>query len=144
MRITRIISSSISVFLVFIILASTSGVTLVTHICHTCGQVSFTAESIFTKSNIEDNCCEDAHPSGHMHPYGAISNGCCEHKVVEVKINNFIPENHIINVNTVSEPFILDYPIIISQTDKAATKVLFYNKHGGGRSVITSNCQIIS
>lgn len=120
-----------------------SGITIISHDCHSCHQVSYTTESVFSNHSAEDDCCSDAHTSNPFNQQGMISNGVCEHKIEQFKIENLVTEKQVNSSLIIDRPVVLKVISATESPDILLTPVAYSNKYGG-RSIINSTCQFIS
>jgi hypothetical protein len=139
----KVILSVLSGLLILATIAGGSGITIIKHTCHMCGHVTYTAESIISRPDVDNNCCSDVLNSNHSNSGDMISNGCCEHKVEQVKIENYVSEKQIVTIALINQPAVLTNNYSAGSPEIHKTPPEFYNKHGG-RTLLKSICQILS
>lgn len=139
----KYISGLLAVILVILLLIGSAGITVITHQCDTCGDLSVRSEIFSVPATLEDNCCQSSVSHSVYHHSGNFEMTCCHFKVERVKITNYTSFEQLsisapldlLPVNTIHE----DYSI----KGEPVRPVAISNKHGA-RYIITYYCQFLA
>ena len=140
----RKIAPLIAVFLAAIIIAGSSGLTLIKHTCHHCGTEKITTNYAFSAGK---NCCchhddDETVPVNHNSGY-VFDNDCCTHES-ERLMTGFVVRSEV--VPELIPHFIAAVIIVVAHPYAAEEGFLptSYTIPHTGREVSTLHCQIIS
>jgi hypothetical protein len=143
MKKKRFITLLISVVALAFFLAASTGVSVVKHYCHHCGEESVVLGFVAESQAHSHPCCseEGCHSEG-THSE-AETGGCCNIEMNLLKVTNYIPEIP----RSIGPEFILIPVIFKNITPSLPEKTVFSAFAGqeryGGRSITTLHHQLI-
>ena len=143
MKNRKAILSLFSLLFGLVFLVGSTGLTVIIHSCHHCGDFSVHSGMFLSPEIPEDDCCESAINHCESHDSPSFVGECCHFKVDRLKLTNYTPSEKVAVSIPAEVPFTYSLPVTFSQSDKAAVPFTIHNKHGG-RYLITHNCQFIS
>ena len=125
-------------------LAASNGITLITHICDSCGSFSVTTGVFTAPAEPDDDCCEmQTHCSDDKVPE-AKGIECCHYSIEKLKVTNFAASGRITSPPLWdSAPMTTTAYHINYSGRKETINSQVRNKHGS-RNIISLNCQILS
>lgn len=143
MKRKKIILSLFSLLLGLAFLIGSTGITVIIHSCHHCGDSSVHAGLFLSPEIPEDNCCESAINHCKPHDSQTILGDCCHFRIDRLKLTNYNLSEKITIAIPVDVPFTYIMPQLSSTPEVTLDTFAFHNKHGG-RYLITYNCQYLS
>ncbi|MCU0455564.1 MAG: hypothetical protein MUE74_04605 [Bacteroidales bacterium] len=133
----------LALILGFSFLMGSTGLTVILHSCHHCGDLSVETGIFLPPEEPEDHCCGFADSHGNESGVHAFVGEYCHFKVDRMKLTNYAPSGKI----TIELPFIIPFTYSLPRSEAVSEAYtnsgLIHNKHGG-RSMITSMCQFLS
>lgn len=147
MKIGKFILPVISVLTGLLFLAGSSGITIISHNCNSCGDHSVKAGLFLPAASPEDNCCSAAGSECHREAEteAPASLECCHFKIDHLKFDNFSASftRLLVDMPETDLPNSYSVPAFYSGSDVKTNKLLPHNKHGG-RLISILNCQLLS
>lgn len=139
----NIIQSFLALTLGFSFLMGSTGLTVILHSCHHCGDLSVKAGVFLVPEAPEDHCCEYADIQDHSPGVHAFIGENCHFRIDRVKLANYAPSGKVIIDHPSEIPF--NYSVQPSEVvhKTYANTIIIHNKHGG-RSMLASMCQFLS
>jgi hypothetical protein len=139
----KLILTLLALLLGFFFVTGSTGITVILHSCHHCGDLSVRSGIFLSPEVPEDNCCEFADSHDHDSDVPAIIGETCHFKIDRMTLANYAPSGKVI-IDLPSEiPFTYSVPRYEVISGAYANSNIIHNKHGG-RSMITSMCQFLS
>lgn len=126
-----------------VFLIGSTGITVIFHSCHHCGDFSVKSGIYLSPEIPDDNCCEASVEHHHSEGMQTFDGNCCHFKVDRMKLATYTPSEKILHVIPAEMPFVYTIPRITIFAGADSDSFDFHNKHGG-KFMITAMCQLLS
>ncbi len=143
MKNRKIILSVIGTLAGLIFIIGSTGVTVIFHSCHHCGDFSVKSGMFLSPEIPDDHCCEAAVSHHHSEGIQTFDGDCCHFRVDRMKLATFTPSEKDAPELPAEMPFIYILPRINLIPGVYSDRSDYHNKHGG-KFMITAMCQLIS
>ena len=134
----------LSSLLVIVLLAGTTGITIISHHCNMSGNHSVSAGLFIHLSDSSSDCCKSAGNNCEDHSGKVSKTPCCNYKIQQVKISGFQIKFDNTKVLIAEELFQAPSFFKVSGNSHEVSSILQIQNKSGGRQIITFDCQLKS
>jgi hypothetical protein len=143
MMIRKTITGIFTVALLTVVMAVSAGFTVIVHSCNTCGIYSFHSEFFSDTKSDFDNCCCNSDSHDECDHTGDCGKGCCDTKIEDLKVSNYLPVGQIKVVYYPELKAELQPHDIIHEINPISLSCENGYQKYGGRQIIASCCCLI-